>query len=223
MSKKLQPGSLGTEKETLHPADLSVSANSLAAFGSALESYGGNKSRWPNDKRAAMENLLAQEPRAASQLAQMQALEQVLATAAVFTPPNAAAGMPGAASDKAAATKAQSALVDQIVRAAIGSNAAAPPPLNSKTGVAQTGIPISSSYLPPPALAANNNSWRSATLLAASLVIGIFIGASTSSALPDQVLSELAALAKGEQLSAVWQDAADLAEAEFNEFDEEVL
>ncbi len=218
MSNKME-----TDNKTPRPGDASQTALSLDAFNSIVDICGGDKTRWPPDKRAAMEYLLGQEPAARKRLAQLQALEQVLSQAGVCTPPHVAAGSPGTALGKTVSLRAQSALVDQIVEAALGPDAAAPPTAKHKRGGVQTGIPIRSPDLPPPAVAANNNSWRSATLLAASLVIGIFIGASTPNVLPVQVLSELKALASGQLLSDTWQDVAELDEVEFNEFNEEAL
>lgn len=121
-----------------------------------LDAYGADQERWPQDVRARFAPVLS-DRRAARLLSEAAALDRVLAHAPLPDPARRAA------------------LADRILaeaRASRGDEAGRQPgtviawPGSRR---ARTSAPVSGSELRP--------SWKAAALLAASLALGIFIGA----------------------------------------------
>lgn len=129
-------------------------------LGTLLDTYGVDTARWPEHMRARADMLLAQEPRAGHMLAEAKALDALLAHAPV----------PAAAR--------HAALTERIVAAAQDASAR-----EVRTGqVMPSGI-----VLPWPGVARGRNArafgrshasvWSAGALLAASLAVGLFVGA----------------------------------------------
>jgi hypothetical protein len=148
----------------------------LAEFAGLLDVYGGDRSRWPAEARAAAAHLVARDEEARRLLAEAVALDRVLERAPL----------------PALATEA--GLTDRIVAAAQRS-----PRIVKIGGAPQVAPPGSAEAQAAPAPAASRRgpgrlrllSGRvgAAGLLAASLMVGVVIGLTK---LPQQVLPVLA-------------------------------
>jgi hypothetical protein len=142
-------------------------------FERLLDIYGGDRTRWPIDARAAAAHLVARDADARRLLAEAEALDRVLERAPL----------------PALATEA--ALADRIVAAAqrsprIVTIHGAGPQRTEKA----PGLPaVRTVAARPPRI---NRKVGAAGLLAASLVLGVVIGRTN---LPHQLLPELAELA----------------------------
>jgi hypothetical protein len=141
----------------------------LEEFAGLAEARGGDIARWPGDRRVAARRLLDASPEARRTLAEAAALDRLLAV------PEAAPAMP-----------ADAALVDRIVAAAHRTPRAVPrgtPEPAAAPAVARLAtVPVSRAN---PAAAPRRVSTfghaeigGGAALLAASMVLGIFVGGS---------------------------------------------
>lgn len=113
----------------------------------ALDLYGANLARWPNDERRALEPLIAKSNTARRMVGEARAVDRLL--------------------DMAPATVAREDLVNRIVEKA-------------KADRGHSGAKVI--RFRPGALAARagwraNWTWPSAALLAASLLLGLYVGA----------------------------------------------
>lgn len=169
----------------------------LADFERLLDVYGGDRTRWPAEARAAAAQLVARDARARKLLAEAEVLDRVLERAPL----------------PALATEA--ALAERIVAAARRS-----PRIVSIAGAQVAAAALSDGAAPP---AAPASSWklrllrgdvRAASLLAASLAVGIFIGVSN---LPQSVLPVLA------NVGGAGLDRSGYSLAHVEPFDEDVL
>jgi hypothetical protein len=144
----------------------------MAEFERLLDVYGGDRTRWPVDARAAAGQLVARDARARRLLAEAEALDRVLERAPL------------------PALSMEAALADRIVAAARRS------PRIVKIG----GGARPDESAPQPAKARKRMSLgtvqRAAGVLAASLVAGIFIGLTN---LPQAVLPALAELVSADR------------------------
>jgi hypothetical protein len=138
--------------------DKAVNGDELAVFERLLDAYGGDQARWPADRRALAQALLGRQDaagRAARRaLAEARALDRALAAVPVVDATRA-----GALAERIVAT----------TRLAPASRAANP------NVVALDRTP----RRPPWALAVSampRGGWAAAALLAASLLIGVFVG-----------------------------------------------
>jgi hypothetical protein len=166
-----------------------------AEFERLLDVYGGDRTRWPSEARAAAAQLVARDARARKLLAEAEALDRILERAPL---PSLAV---------------EAALAERIVAAAQRS------PRIVRIGPDRLpGVSPSESAAVPPRQA---RSWkrqllrsdvRGAAVLAASLVLGIFIGLSN---VPESVLPGLADLAGADQVGHSL--------ARIEPFDEDVL
>ena len=196
---------------------------SAEEFTRILDVYGADRDRWPEEVRCRVEALLASDKSARYSLAQMQAVEHLLEDALCKNRLDL---------DKTE----QHALVDRIVTAALLDDeikrvdvyadsadrkpAAPQDRLNviDLPAFAKRSGPEQDDSLPLAPPVAFESGWRSALLLAASLIIGIYIGFSSKSFTTTQVLAEVASLAAGSEAVPTAYDANDIAE-----FDEEAL
>lgn len=155
--------------------NMSNTGMSLVDFERLLEVYGGDRTRWPAEERAAAAQLAVRDEKARRVLAEAEALDRVLERAPL---PSLAV---------------EAALAERIVAAAQRS------PRIVKTATRQSSVVAlpDSRALP----AQRSASWkqrllrgdvRAASVLAASLVMGIFIGLSN---VPQNVVPALADLA----------------------------
>ncbi len=138
----------------------------LGDFERLLEVYGGDRTRWPAEERAAAAQLVARDVKARRLLAEAEALDRVLERA-----PLPALALEAELADRIVAAAQRS---PRIVR--IGGAAASAEP-------ASQGAPARKRF--------RLGNARAAGVLAASLVAGIFIGLTS---LPQSVLPALADL-----------------------------
>jgi hypothetical protein len=148
---------------------MSNTSMTLTDFERLLDVYGGDRTHWPADARAAAAQLVARDARARRLLAEAEALDRLLERAP----------LPGLATE--------AALADRIVAAAQRS-----PRIVKFAGaiVPQLGAPKASRggpWKPRPV----GTELRAAGLLAASLAVGVLIGLSN---LPHSVAPALAEL-----------------------------
>jgi hypothetical protein len=177
--------------------DMGNTMMTLAEFERLLDVYGGDRTLWPADARAAAAQLVARAGRARQLLAEAEALDRVLERAPLPS------------------LTVEAALADRIVAAARRS-----PRIVSIGPSEQRAVPAPTAEdAPRPALHAAGGRarpWRAdvraAVLLAASLVAGVVIGVSN---LPHHILPGLAGVSDAEA------DRYDLARAV--PFDEDVL
>ena len=182
---------------------MSNTSMTQADFERLLEVYGGDRTRWPTEARAAAAQLVARQPQARRLLAEAEALDRALERAP----------LPSLASE--------AALAGRIVAAAQRT-----PRMVKITGAASAAIlhPADSDGMA--ARPAAGAQWRSrlssvdarraAGLLAASLALGIFMGLSS---LPQRVLptlEEMAGLATG-------HNGNNRAMAQLDLFEEDIL
>lgn len=154
---------------------MSNTSMTLAEFERLLDIYGGDRTRWPIDARAAAAHLVARDAAAQRLLAEAEALDRVLERAP----------LPSLASEAALAERIVAAAQrsPRIVKIG-GARPAAPDPLRAQAeGSAGPARP----WLVGRRVGA-------AGLLVASLMFGLVIGRTS---LPQQVLPELAELTGG--------------------------
>ena len=174
--------------------NMSNTGMTLADFERLLDVYGGDRTRWPAEARAAAAQLVARDAKARRMLAEAEALDRVLERAPL---PSLAV---------------EAALAERIVAAAQRS----PRIVKIASGQSSVVSLPDGRALPPQRSA----SWklglrgdvRAAALLAASLMVGIFIGISN---VPQSVVPALADLAGPDR------GAYSLAQVE--PYDEDVL
>lgn len=125
----------------------------LTALERVLEVYGGDDGRWPAAERARLNAVIQSDRKATAMLAQARALDRVLAHAP----------RPSAAVEQALADRiVQAAVTDAARRVApAGSNVIAWPERGRATA---------------PVRSPARSTWQAAALLAASLVVGVFVG-----------------------------------------------
>ena len=166
----------------------------LVDFERLLDVYGGDRTRWPAEARAAAAQLAARDARARRVMAEVEALDRVLERAPL---PSLAI---------------EAALAERIVAAAQRSPRIVKIPTGKSSVISLPGSEI----LPQQ----QARSWkqqflrsdvRAAAVLAASLVVGIFIGISN---VPQNVLPGLAELTG---------DRGGYSLAQVEPFDEDVL
>ena len=175
--------------------NMSNTGMTLADFERLLDVYGGDRTRWPAEARAAAAQLVARDAKARRMLAEAEVLDRVLERAPL---PSLAV---------------EAALAERIVTAAQRS----PRIVKIATGQSSVVSLPAGRALPPsrPAswkLGLLRGEVRAATLLAASLMVGIFIGISN---VPQSVVPALADLAGTDR------GAYSLAQVE--PYDEDVL
>ncbi len=148
----------------------------LAEFEQVLDTFGANPARWPDARRAGLSKLVASDDRARRLLREAEALDAML---------NRAAGPP---------TGDTRALADRIANSISNADGATPShPLSAgrpdaTSAKVKPGIviawprkkpvptaPLVASVMPIPRR--DHVPWRSAALMAASLLVGIFVGA----------------------------------------------
>jgi hypothetical protein len=137
-------------------------------FQHLIEVYGAERTRWPLGARAGAAALLAADAEARRVLAEAAALDAVLARGVADIAPDATVSSALAARIVAAAAKAP--------RLAAISEPSGP--------LRVSGRPVSKD--------ARTDIWRAAAVLAASMVLGVFVGQSQLGA---QALPKIAALA----------------------------
>jgi len=143
---------------------MSEHSTPMAELAGLLDAWGGAPERWPPEARRRIEEIARGEPGAQRLLAEARALDRLLDTGreprADITPAR------------------QSALTSRIVAAAMASEltaphaaAGAPAPVRDERKV----VPLKPSQrnLPVPML---RGQWRAAALMAASLLLGVFLG-----------------------------------------------
>jgi hypothetical protein len=175
--------------------NMSNTGMSLADFERLLEVYGGDRTRWPAEERAAAAQLAARDEKARRVLAEAEALDRVLERAPL---PSLAV---------------EAALAERIVAAAqrsprIVKAATRQPSVVSLPESREVPVPRAESWK----LRLLRGDVRAAYALAASLVVGIFIGVSN---LPQNVVPALADLAAS--------DGGAYSLAQIEPFDEDVL
>jgi hypothetical protein len=137
-------------------------------FQNLIDVYGAERTRWPLSARAGAAALLAADIEARRLLAEVVALDAVLAHGEAGSTPNA---------------MATSALAARIVAAA----AKTPRIASASEPVKPMGVAGSSA-----SRQGRTDVWRAAAVLAASMVLGVFVGQSQLGA---QALPKIAALA----------------------------
>lgn len=139
----------------------------LEALGHRLEVSGADRTRWPAHERLRFAQLIAQSEEARRLVAEAVALDDVLDRA------------PGFGTDRIAG------LVDRIVASAEHEHAA-----DTKSGDTKV-VPFErrQSGAAGRAPVRNRGAWQAAALLAASLVVGVFVGNAGSDSLGIQTAS----------------------------------
>lgn len=167
----------------------------LTAFENVLDTFGGNPARWPAEKRERLVSLAAADTDAARLLREARALDTVLTKAA--GPP---VGDTRALAERIAAAVANTAPGQpaRAERQPDGGHASPPgtsgiviawPRGSEKSRVAEQAAAVTGSM---PRRERVTSGWRTAALLAASLVVGIFVG--TSDFVPTDVTGLVASL-----------------------------
>ena len=184
-----------------------------------LDVYGADESRWPAGVHHDIEALLCRSGRARAILAEARALECVLDHA--VRPGEERAG---ALLERIMAASRQHrvevpAVVVASERAEAGDREI------STAGPAATIIDLAKQQArrapadgPVQSWAETASSWRSAALLAASLLLGIYVGFYSNNVTTNEVLAQVAELAGLQETAAQPDDLGD-----FIELDEEVL
>ncbi len=140
-----------TEQPVLTLTDLEI----------ALEIYGGDRTRWPAPMRHGLAALIATEPTAGRMVREAEALDRLLDQA------------PAGGDDAALA-----ALADRISAAALREPqviSGSPPALQKSNDISRTVVPFNRQRPPQ-----RNDYGLAGAALAASLVLGIFVGQSSA-------------------------------------------
>jgi hypothetical protein len=155
----------------------------LAEFANLLDVYGGERTRWPAEARAAAAHLVSREVEARRLLAEAEALDRVLERA-----PRPALAVEAALAERIVAAALRS---PRMVKLEGGKAATAEA---SAQGAAVPPVADASAPRPQPQLRARPSSRTAGAVgfLAASLAIGVVIG---HSSLSRQLVPELADLA----------------------------
>jgi hypothetical protein len=175
--------------------NMSNTGMTLADFERLLDVYGGDRTRWPAEARAAAAQLVARDAKARRILAEAESLDRVLERA-----PLPSLAVEAALAERIVAAAQRS---PRIVKIAPGQ-----PSVVSRPDGRAVSAPQSASWK----LGLLRGEVRAATLLAASLMVGIFIGVSN---VPQSVVPALADLAGADR------GAYSLAQVE--PYDEDVL
>lgn len=136
------------------------SSSALAELAGLLDAWGGSPERWPPETRRRIEAIVGMEPDAQRMLAEARAVDRLFDL--------------GRDADAALPAARRSALANRIVAAAIAdarsaANCAAPA-LNEGRVVPLQRTPRTR---PIPAI---RGEWRAAALMAASLLLGVYLG-----------------------------------------------
>lgn len=132
----------------------------LQRLRTVLEAYGADPARWPAAERDALTALTAADPSAAQLVSQARALDRLLATPS--------------ARDPAAEARLISAIVARAEATAQTSRTAASP--SDVVDLASARDARRRAPTPQPRLRPATGAWRAAGLLAASLVVGLYLG-----------------------------------------------
>ena len=137
------------------------SESGLEELHGLLEAYGADRERWPQAARARTEGVLAAGGQAARMLAETKALDAVLAHAPLPAP------------------ERRAALADHILAEAHGMLAEGAGNRRSRQPGTVIPWPGAARRVSSPAAGTTTRPapWRAAALLAASLALGVFIGA----------------------------------------------
>jgi hypothetical protein len=146
-------------------ANMSNTGMTLADFERLLDVYGGDRTRWPAEARAAAAQLVAREQRARLLLAEAEALDRVLERAP----------LPSLASEAALAERIVAAAQrsPRMVRLADGAASVAPSPAVGEGTVVPLPRVARDGWRP---LLYRRDIGRAAGLFAASLAVGLLIG-----------------------------------------------
>ena len=170
----------------------------LTALESVLDTFGGDPARWPAEKRAGLESLADTDAEGARLLREARALDAVLMRAA--GPP---VGSTSVLADRIAAAVANTAPGHSATRMERQQDAGAPAsdapgvviawPRGGETARAATEAAARAA--PAPYRDRISSGWRTAALLAASLVVGVFVG--TTDLVPSDVAQFVASATTG--------------------------
>ncbi len=169
----------------------STTIMTLAEFERLLDVYGGDRTHWTIEARAAAAQLVARDPRAQRLLAEAEALDRVLERA-----PLPSLVTEAALADRIVAAAQRSPRIVSITGAREGSSGA-PPDSGRETEVGRPADWRSRSFQP---------DLRRVAMLAASLVVGVYIGLSN---LPQQIIPVLTGDAAGERYNLALTDPLD--------------
>lgn len=134
----------------------------LQRLAAVLEAYGADPARWPAAERASLTALTAADPRAAALVAEARALDRLLATPPARDP------------------TAEARLLEEIMARAAATQRPRAEPGHDSAVVDLSSAREARRRAPsrqPSALPAAG-TWRAAGLLAASLLVGLYLGAS---------------------------------------------
>ena len=171
--------------------NMSTTIMTLAEFERLLDVYGGDRTHWTIEARAAAAQLVARDTRAQRLLAEAEALDRVLERAPVPS------------------LVTEAALADRIVAAAqrspriVSIKGAEEKPSWAEAGNGGEAQPLRPAA---PRSRAFQADMRKAAMLAASLVIGVYIGLSN---LPQQIIPALTGDAAGAPYNLALTDPFD--------------
>lgn len=139
-------------------------AREIEALRRLLEIHGADRTRWPARERLRFAHLLAEDAEASALLAEAEALDRLLDRA------------PRVGAER------QAALADRIVAAAIASGRPGVVPAPSERRAAGNVLDLGEARSRSPVLQQRRSSgrksgWQAAALMAASLVLGVLVGA----------------------------------------------
>lgn len=152
-------------------------ATPLAELAHLLDTWGGERTRWPANVRLRVTELSASGPEAHRLLVEARALDQLL----------------DVARDAPAALSAQAtrSLADRILAAAQAETSAPGVALPTRPSAEVIALSRRKAVAPAQAL---HNRWPAAGLIAASMLVGIYFGGSINLAPVLQELAEVAGL-----------------------------
>ena len=170
--------------------NMSNTGMTLADFERLLDVYGGDRTRWPAEARAAAAQLVARDAKARRMLAEAEVLDRVLERA-----PLPSLAVEAALAERIVAAAQRS---PRIVKIASGQSSVVSLPDGRGTAAAAIRI-LETRIL--------RGDVRAAALLAASLMVGIFIGISN---VPQSVVPALADLAGPTGAHTVWRRSSPM-------------